>query len=239
MITMLPTESATRSPALGSESPRRRPLSRVVPLVELTVRRNILTAALVSTFVVTGVLTHGFRGPSRGEQRLLGTGFGQVVEHGRWWTPLTSVLLTNGGFELAFVLLCVIVFVGISERVMGPLRSLLAFTVTAILGPVVGITAQAIGNAAGEIWSLRVSQFISIDPMTAVAGVSMTATAFVGRLWRRRVRVLLLSTMVVFLLYGGQPSDLYRLCGAVAGLGLGYALRPSDGTPLWPRSSHN
>ncbi len=208
-------------------------------MVRQALRRNIFTLLLLVVFIVSAVLTHGFSGPTAGQRAALGTGFTQVIVHGLWWTPLTSNLVTNGGFELVFVLLAVVVLVGLAERTMGTLRSVLAFVVTSVIGAAVGITAQAIGNVAGELWSLRVSGFISLDPMTAITGVAMTATAFAGRLWRRRVRVVLLSLVVVFLLYGGQPSDLYRLCGALAGLGLGYALRPTDGSPLWPRSSHH
>jgi phosphatidylglycerol lysyltransferase len=202
-------------------------------------RRGLVTSVLIVVYLVTAIATHGFAGPSASQSTELGTGFTQVVLRGRWWTPLTSVVVTNGGFELVFVLLCVVVLVGISERAMGSLRTLLAFVVTATLGAAIGITAQAVGNALGEVWSIRVSGFISLDPMTALAGVALTATAFAGRLWRRRVRVLLLAMLVVFMLYGGQPADLYRLCGGIVGVGLGYALRPSDGSPFWPRSSHH
>ena len=236
---MLPTESATKPTAVReklSVTPRepRRP-----GVVVRVVRRNLFSLLLLVSYIATAAVTHGFAGPTLAQQAALGTGLTQLLQHQLWWTPLTSVLVSNGGFELGFVLASVIVLVGIAERTMGTLRSVLAFVTSAVLGAAAGITAQAIGNAAGEIWSLRVSTFISLDPMTAIIGVAMTATAFAGRLWRRRVRVLLLSTTLVYLLYGGQPSDLYRLCGALAGLGLGYALRPTDGSPLWPRSSHH
>jgi phosphatidylglycerol lysyltransferase len=208
-------------------------------MVKRLLGRNFFTVLLFVVLTVCAVLTNGFAGPSVAEREQWGTGFSQVVLNGRWWTPLTSVFVSNDGFELVFVMIAVIVLIGVSERVMGTARTLLAFVVTAVLGAAVGIAAQAVGNFAGELWSLRVSGFISLDPMTAIAGVAMTATAFAGRLWRRRIRVLLLSLTLVYLLYGGQPSDLYRLCGALAGLGLGYVLRPSDGTPFWPRSSHH
>jgi phosphatidylglycerol lysyltransferase len=210
-----------------------------VAVVRRTLRGNALTFALFLAYVIAIVLTNGFNGPSLAQRTLIGTGFSQVVLNGRWWTPLTSVLVSDGGAQVVFVLFGVIVLVGISERVMGAARTALAFVVTPVVGAVVGITGQAIGNAAGEIWSLRVTGFVSLDPMAALVGVAMTATAFAGRLWRRRVRVLLLSTVVVYLLYGGQPSDLYRLCAAFAGLGLGYVLRQPDASGFWPRSSHH
>jgi lysylphosphatidylglycerol synthetase-like protein (DUF2156 family) len=202
-------------------------------------RRNVVTLLLLVLYIVTAALTRGVQGPTTGQLHRFGTGFTQVVVDGKWWTPLTSVLVTNGGYELVFVLICVVVLVGLAERAMGSIRTLGAFVVTAILGAVVGITAQAIGNVAGEVWSIRVSGFISLDAMTPIVGVALAATAFAGRLWRRRVRVLLLAILLVYLLYGGQPADLYRLCGGLAGLGLGYVLHPSDGSPFWPRSSHH
>ncbi|HEY5231279.1 MAG TPA: hypothetical protein VIJ11_10365, partial [Galbitalea sp.] len=208
-------------------------------MVRRVINSSIVTMLFVSSLVVFAILTNGLAGPNYVQRRDFGTGFLQVVQRGRWWTPVTSVFLTNGGPELVFVIVCAIALVGVSERLLGSARTLLALVVTAAFGAAVGITVQAIGALAGELWSSRLSGFVSFDPMTAIVGVAMTATAFAERLWRRRGRVLILSTVLVFLLYSGQPPDLYRLCGALAGLGLGYALRPSDGSPLWPRSSHH
>ena len=202
-------------------------------------RHGMFTVALVIALVVFAVLTRGFRGPTFAQKNQLATGFGQVVLHGRWWTPISSILVTAGGVELAFVIVAALALVGVSERLLGTTRTALAFAVTGVFGAIVGITAQALGTFAGELWSRQVSGFFSLDPMTAIAGVAMTATAFAGRLWRRRVRVLILSTAIVFLLYSGQPADLYRLCGALSGLGLGYVMRPSDGSAFWQRSSHH
>jgi lysylphosphatidylglycerol synthetase-like protein (DUF2156 family)/membrane associated rhomboid family serine protease len=208
-------------------------------VIRRTLRLNVFTIALVAALVVVSIMTQGFLGPTLAQKLVVGTGYTQIVEFDRWWTPLTSVFVTDAGFELVFVIVSAIALVGIAERLLGSWRTLLAFVVSAVGGVAVGVAAQAIGSLAGELWSLRVADFISLDPMTAITGVAMTATAFAARLWRRRMRVLLLATVLVFLLYSGQPSDLYRLCGALAGLGLGYVLRPSDGTPFWPRSSHN
>ena len=210
-----------------------------MPLVKLTLRRSAFTIALTAALIGGAVLTHGLRGPTAEQRLQLGTGLGQVVVRGRWWTPLSSVFVTPGGFELLFVIVAAATLVGVSERLMGTVRTVVAFVVTAGLGAMVGITIQACGALVGETWSRQVTGFISLDPVTAIVGVAMAATAFAGRLWRRRVRVILLSTTLVFLLYSGQPADLYRLCGALAGLGLGYVFRPSDGSAIWLRSSHH
>jgi phosphatidylglycerol lysyltransferase len=208
-------------------------------MIRATLRRHPATIVVLFALVLFAVLAGGFGGPGFGLRHAMSTGFSQVVDNGRWWTPLTSVFLTDGGVELVFVLVAALLIVGVSERILGSARTALAFVVTAALGPMLGIGVQAIGQATGEIWSIRVSELLTLDPMTPIVGTLMTASAFTGRLWRRRIRVLTLSTVIVFLLYSGEPSDLYRTFAAFAGLGLGYALRPSDSSPLWPRSSHH
>jgi hypothetical protein len=49
----------------------------------------------------------------------------------------------------------------------------------------------------------------------------------------------MLVVSVVFLLYSGQPSDLYRLLAVIAGLALGLVLRPTRRVLGWVRSSHH
>jgi phosphatidylglycerol lysyltransferase len=208
-------------------------------VIERLLRRSPVTLTVVAILLATAAIGRGFRGPGQAWWFALATGYEQVVESDRWWTSLTSVFLTGGGFELAIVVLAAAVFVGASEQIMGSWRTAVAFVTTAVVGAMLGIVAQAVAGGAGEMWSRRVSEFVTVDPMTAIAGTLMTASAFVGVLWRRRIRVLTLSAVIVFLLYSGQPSDFYRFLGALAGLGLGYALSPPDGRLHWHRSSHH
>jgi phosphatidylglycerol lysyltransferase len=203
------------------------------------VRSNPVTIVLVLALLSVAAASRGVTGPTLPFRLAFGTGFEQVVENGRWWTPLSSMFLTDGSIELVIVVLAATVLVGISERVMGSTRTASAFLATAVFGVMLGVTLQAIGGYTGELWSHRVSELVTLDPMTAVAGTLMSASAFVGVLWRRRIRVLTLSTALVFLLYSGQPSDLYRICGALAGLAFGYVLRPSENSLHWHRSSHH
>ncbi|MCU1505359.1 MAG: Lysyl-tRNA synthetase [Microbacteriaceae bacterium] len=208
-------------------------------MIGRVLRRNPVTLAIIAILLGTAAIGGGFRGPGIAIRFALGTGYEQVVENGRWWTPLASVFLTDGGIHLAIVALAAAVLVGVSEQIMGSWRTAVAFVTTAVVGASVGIVAQTAANAAGELWARRVSELVTADPMTAIAGTLMTASAFVGVLWRRRIRVLTLSSVVVFLLYSGQPSDFYRFVGALAGLGLGYALSSPDGRRRWHRSSHH
>ena len=79
-----------------------------------------------------------------------------------------------------------------------------------------------------------------LDVFTAIGGTIMAASAFAGALWRRRIRVITVLVAVMYLLYSGQPSDLYRLLAVLTGLGLGVLLRPDgEARAGWVRSSHH
>ncbi len=101
------------------------------------------------------------------------------------------------------------------------------------------MVVQELGTLVGELWSRRTTELVTLDPMTAIAGSIMTASAFAGPLWRRRIRVVTSVVVLVFLLYAGDPSDLYRALAALAGLALGKVLRPGSGPLRWQRSSHH
>ncbi|MBK4346604.1 DUF2156 domain-containing protein [Lacisediminihabitans changchengi] len=207
-------------------------------MVRKTLRRHPTTIVLVALTLVGAVLGRGFLGPTSSVSFALGTGYEQVVGFHRWWTPLTSAFLTDGGLDLPLVIIAMVVVVGAAERLMGSRRTAIAFVTTALAGVVVGVVVQSVGSALGELWSRRVSEIVTLDPMTAIAGTIMTASAFAGPLWRRRIRVVTGSIVLMFLLYAGDPSDLYRSLATLAGLGLGVALHPTDGPLRWQRSSH-
>ncbi len=208
-------------------------------MFERQLKRNPVAIAILLVTVVFAILGRGFRGPSVQLQYAVGTGYEQVVDAHRWWTPLTSMFLTNGGIQLPLALLGIIFVVGAAERLMGSVRTAFAFVVTAVAGALVGIAVQELGTGIGELWSRRVSELVTLDPLTAVAGTIMTASAFAGPLWRRRIRVLTSVVVIVFLLYAGDPSDLYRALAALAGFGLGLLLKPGPVAIRWQRSSHH
>ncbi|MDA3805689.1 MULTISPECIES: bifunctional lysylphosphatidylglycerol flippase/synthetase MprF [Clavibacter] len=169
----------------------------------------------------------------------LATGYVAVVERGHWWTTATAAFLTDGPVELVVSLLAVLVLVGAAERLMGWWRTLLGFLLTGTVGSLLGIAVQAQGLVDGELWSHGVRGIATADPLTAVAGVLALSSAWAGVLWRRRIRVVLAVVVLVFLLYSGQPSDLYRLLAIIAGGVAGALLhRPAVGA-RWQRSSHH
>nr|WP_246397080.1 DUF2156 domain-containing protein [Leifsonia aquatica] len=184
--------------------------------------------------MVTGPL----HGPHRPLRIWVGTGAAQIAD-GHWWSPLTAVLFTSDLAELILSLLLLLFLVGASEHLMRTWRTALAFVVTPVVGIVVGSAVQLIGSQTGEMWSRNVHGLVSLDPLTAIGGTIMTASAFAGALWRRRIRVLTLLVAIMFVLYSGFPSDLDRLLAVLTGLALGAILNRGARARGWQRSSHH
>jgi len=199
-------------------------------------RVSIALAGLMLVLAfVTGSLLHG---PRAGLRPKVGTGLDAFLETHNPLSPITSVLFASGVFELLLAIAALVVLVGAAERLMGWWRTLLAFVVTAYIGAGIGMLFQAAGLLAREIWAVRIQEMIVFDPFTAISGTLLTASAFAGPLWRRRVRVLGFAALAIVFLYSGQPSDLFRIIAAVAGLLLGMLLARTPPTARWARSSH-
>ncbi len=196
----------------------------------------ILAGVIMTLAFVTGSLLHGPRGTLR---TFAGTGLDVFLETRNVFSPLTSVFFASGLFGLLLSVAAIVVLVGAAERLMGWWRTLVAFVVTAYIGAALGILLQAAGLLAREVWAVRIQETIVFDPFTAISGTLLTASAFAGPLWRRRIRVLGFAALVIVFLYSGQPSDLFRIIAALAGLGLGMLLAGTKPVVSWTRSSHH
>ena len=184
---------------------------------------------------VTGSL---LRGPRLALRPKLGTGLDAFLDTHNFLSPITSVFFASGLLELLLAVAALVVLVGAAERLMGWWRTLLAFAVTAYVGAGIGMLLQAAGLLAREIWAVRIQEVVIFDPFTAISGTLLTASAFAGPLWRRRVRLLGFAALTIAFLYSGQPSDLFRIIAAVAGLLLGMLLAHTRPSARWARSSH-
>lgn len=187
--------------------------------------------------VLAALATGPVHGPSRAIRLLLGTGYHSAIGLGHWWSPITSVFLVDNAAELVLAVAGAVLVLGAAERLLGTRRTVLVFIATAILGTGLGLAVQDLGVAGGEMWSRGVRELWALDPFTPILGTVMAASGFAGALWRRRIRVLTLATVLVLLLYSGQPTDLYRLIAVLVGLLLGLLLRPGRREAAWRRSS--
>ena len=231
------TTAAATAPSTTAAASRTRTIAAALGNL---IRRHPFTASIVAAFIVAESCAALAAGPMRSVLAWVGTGVGPVVEQGHWWTPITSLFFADGALQFVFALIAVIALVGVSETLMGWRRTAVAFFVTGVAGTMAGIGIQLAGEQVGELWAHAVFGIVTVTPFLAACGAIATASAFAGPLWRRRIRLLSLLVAIVFVLYSGHPSDVYRLGAIVAGIVLGIAIGPKMTTRKsgWARSSH-
>ncbi|GAB3031754.1 DUF2156 domain-containing protein [Parafrigoribacterium mesophilum] len=212
----------------------------MIDIVLRYLRRIPVALGLAGLTVAVAIATGGFaRGPLPRVREQFGTGLDPFLEHHNYFSPITSVFLVRGIGELIVVAVGIVILVGLAERLMGWWRTLIVYLVSAVVGAAAGIGLQALGLDFHELWSMGVRDLTTLDPFTPIAGAVMAGSAFAGPLWRRRIRVLGFSILIMFLLYSGQPGDLFRLLGALVGFLLGVLMSPGKPQLRWQRSSHS
>ncbi|WP_285035411.1 phosphatidylglycerol lysyltransferase domain-containing protein [Plantibacter sp. ME-Dv--P-095] len=235
-----PTATGTTS----TESRRSRTAARLAGFQTSAVRfvrGTPVSFGLAAIILVLAVLTGTATGPaSTAVQEQWAAGFATTVEAGHWWTPLSALVIAWDPFQLVFAVLGAVGLLGVAERLMGSRRTLWTFLVLGVAGTLVGIGLQAIGAAIGELWAITVELDLTLDPFVGIVGALLAASAFALPLWRRRIRVITIGFILMFVLYNGDTTDVYRLIAAMLGLVLGRVLARALGRQRtrWNRSSH-
>jgi len=191
------------------------------------VRRHPVTTIVAALVLVTSVAGLVVRVVAR-------TGSVDAVHFG----PFRVFAVTTGALALVLTLAGVVVLVGASERLMGSRRTAFAFVVTTVVGTGLGALSAFVDQDGRAVGSLLLGRATSFDPWTALVGTIVTASAFAGPLWRRRIRVNAVAVVAALLLYAGHASDLYAALATAAGWLLGDLLRRGPARPGWTRSSH-
>jgi len=215
----------------------RRRLAPAARGVRSALRAQPFSLALAAVTLVLTLLAPPLFGTTARMLQQLAVGFEPVVEQGRWWTLLTSVLFAADAVWLAVDLVLIVVLLGAAERLLGTRRTMLAYAVTAVGGAALGLGLQVLGSGTGEFWTTHTVEALALDPLTPVLGALMAASGSASALWRRRIRVIGLLAATLLLLYSGQPADLYRLLAALLGLGLGVLLRADHKVARWVRGT--
>jgi phosphatidylglycerol lysyltransferase len=195
------------------------------------------STAIVVLVAVAAPIARACLGSAKVVRAQLGTGYEPLFDQNRWWTLATSTIVTESVGHLLLTLVLLVTVLGTAERLMGTRRTAIVFAACAAVGPTAGAGLQFLGGLSGEFWSRQVTELVALDPATAIAGTLMAASSFTGRLWRRRIRVVMMLVALAFVLYSGQPADLYRLLAVVAALPLGRLLRSVRPPIGWVRSS--
>ena len=170
-----------------------------------------LAVVLIATAFVTGT---AIGTASDATAQTWAAGVITTFDEAQWWTVGTAVFIPFDPFQLVFGALAALLLLGVAERTMGTWRAVVAFVVTGVVGVALGTWLQWFGSLAGEWWATGTSADLTLDPLTGIVGALITSTAFMGVLWRRRIRIVTLAFILVFVLYDGDSSNVYRLIAA-------------------------
>lgn len=169
----------------------------------------------------TGLVTGGLSdGPSASLLAKVGFGFEQWVGN-RWWTPVTSMFWAGGLVQYLGSTLLIVVLCGFAERRIGTLRTTSIFLITQVLGTTVATAVGAIGAGTVRWWSDDLISTIAVSPSVGAVGIGLAASSALSVVWRRRLRLAVLLTVVMLVLYSGSLIDLSLLVSALLGLVIG------------------
>jgi phosphatidylglycerol lysyltransferase len=182
------------------------------------VRRMPLTIGLVALVWAYGLATRSL--PAGPNPRLLdriGTGVGPIAE-GRWWTPVSAMLWW--GTIGAAILTTLLVLLGgaLAEHRIGAARTAALLVGTQVLGTLLAVGVIAVGAATAGGWAIDLSSQIAVGAAPGAVGLILAVSSTLSALWRRRLRLLVLATVVMLVAYSGELPDVIMLCAGLVGL---------------------
>ncbi|MFG6503061.1 phosphatidylglycerol lysyltransferase domain-containing protein [Microbacterium sp. P05] len=178
---------------------------------------------LAITVIVIALTFAGFIAEGWGWQ-VLDEGVPEVFVQRHWWGTVTSLFAVGDLGALVLIVPLILVVVGEAERLMGSIRTALAYVIGGVAASFAGLAVGLFEETSLEILPLNAPPVDILSPVAALICTAMAASAFAGSLWRRRIRLLSTLTAVTFFLYAGGANDLFSLLAVPIGLGLGYVL---------------
>lgn len=170
-----------------------------------------VTAVLAASMVALAIV----HGPEE-----LGLGV-HALRSGEWWTVPVSGLVEGHivGYVVAAILL-----LGVAvplENRLGSRIFLAGALVCQVVGSLIAVGIVVLVERADLSWGTHLHAGLSMGVGAWICGVLMLASAQMSTLWRRRLRVLTLTLLVVLALFSGHLQDLVRLAAALVGLAWG------------------
>lgn len=187
---------------------------------------------LVLFWVVAVVSASVVSGPGVALRDRWGAGVPEIGD-GRLHTLVTAGLWAPGLLGYLVVTLLALLVLSGFERRWGTFRFVLAALAVQVVGVSLGLGFVLVADRLDTAWSNELTTSSAIGPTTVIAGLVLLRTAELGAIWRRRVRLGLLTVLVTLVLYGGLLQDVLRLSTALTGLVLGIlVVRRSGTTPV-------
>lgn len=170
----------------------------------------VATAAFVVLNLVVwiGAAVAGFAFPLRLNTSMAEFDLGKLV---------CSLFLARSVIQLIVDAMLWLIMLSIAEPWLGRARTIASALGCAAAGTVIGL-----GLCAAAGWLFQDSQFVArmqftLSPLILPVGALMVASAFCGHLWRRRIRLIGYVSILVALLYSGNPGGYCILAAALLG----------------------
>ena len=182
-------------------------------------RKAPVTIGLVVVLWVVGAVTGSLlTGPSESLMVNVGTGV-PAFQDGHWWTPLTSAFFADDLLTYLLVTVLLLITGSLFERQWGSLRMAWMTLLVQVLGTTAAVGLVAVCNALFDwTWADYLANDLAVGASPLIAGVLMAYSGGMTALWRRRIRLGVLTLCLVAMLYGGQLQDVLRLGTALVGL---------------------
>ena len=147
-----------------------------------------------------------------------------ALAHGRWYTaPISLLSVPHLGRLLIDIPLILIAF-GLCETVIGKAKTAWVSLITTLGGIALGMGLCSLFAGKSPQWHAISHDGAILGPLVVVVGTLMCASAFTAMLWRRRIRVIGYSVVLIMFLYRGEASDYCLLAAALIGHVLGYLM---------------
>lgn len=147
-----------------------------------------------------------------------------ALAHGRWYTaPISLLSVPQLGRLLIDIPLILIAF-GLCETVIGKAKTAWVSLITTLGGIALGMGLCSLFAGKSPQWHAISHDGAILGPLVVVVGTLMCASAFTAMLWRRRIRVIGYSVVLILFLYRGEAGDHCLLASALLGHVLGYLM---------------
>lgn len=166
----------------------------------------------------------------------VGLGAAQLVDEGRWWTPVTYTLFAVGPRSIVLSVVAILVLCGLVEPRLGWRRLAVAWVVSSIVGGIASAFLLEVLDDVAWDWFTTGDELTFAAPWAAAVGVAFAGSAALGEVSRRRLRVLLTLVVVLVVVAVGQPSDIAAALSGVVGFVVGIIAMRRVGRPQWRRS---
>jgi phosphatidylglycerol lysyltransferase len=198
----------------------RRPRLRSAGLAR-TARRAPLFLAVVGACWLLGLLTaSALTGPAPAVRDAVATGISPLAA-GRWWTPLTAMIIWGGPAGYLATTVLVLVAGALAQPRLGAPRSAAVFVGTQLLGTLLAFGLVSLGASLGGEWAAVLAGQTAVGAAPGAIGLILAVSNGLTALWRRRLRLLLVVGTVMLVSYSGELIDVLMLDAGLVGLAAG------------------